>query len=305
MAVYKVIQDIESEDKLLGPLTLKGFIYVAIAGVLAFIDIRLLLSGASWIIKLIFVLLFLPPMVLFGTLASPLGREQSTEIWLLSRIRFWLKPHTRRWDQNGMKQMVSITAPKKDNRILTKNLSPTDVNSRLQALANTLDSRGWVIKNIAINATPHRDLTDIEAGDERLAGATSLVQPEPVLDVHPSDDILDEANNPTARNMAGLMAQAESERKRYVMAKAEEDSMIIPAQATTLAADEQALLDQVHTRDAQVKNHPPIIHGVNQGDQTVKIELANAGNALSVATIAALANHNAANQSGDINLAQT
>ena len=31
MAVYKVIQDIEAEDKLLGPLTLKQFIFAVIA----------------------------------------------------------------------------------------------------------------------------------------------------------------------------------------------------------------------------------------------------------------------------------
>lgn len=86
MAVYKVIQDVEAEDKLLGPLTLKSFIYAGITAVLAFISVRLLISGIGPI-KYLFIIIFLPPMILFGVLASPLGREQPTEVWLLSRVR--------------------------------------------------------------------------------------------------------------------------------------------------------------------------------------------------------------------------
>ncbi len=38
MAVYKVIQDVEAEDKLVGFLTLKTFIYAIIAGTIAYIN---------------------------------------------------------------------------------------------------------------------------------------------------------------------------------------------------------------------------------------------------------------------------
>src|SRR6266576_5729998 len=138
MAVYKVIQDIESEDKLLGPLTLKGFVYAAIAGISAFIEFRLLLVGTP--LKWLFMLLFAFPMILFGVLASPLGREQPTEVWLLSRIRYFLKPRQRIWDQEGSSDLVTITAPKKEDLHLTKDLSPTEVQSRLKTLASTLDT---------------------------------------------------------------------------------------------------------------------------------------------------------------------
>jgi hypothetical protein len=46
MAVYKVIQDVEAEDKLLGPLTLKGFIYALIAATCAFIEFKLVFIGS-------------------------------------------------------------------------------------------------------------------------------------------------------------------------------------------------------------------------------------------------------------------
>src|ERR1051325_10816577 len=107
MAVYKVIQDIEAEDKLLGPLTLKGFIYALIAGALAFINFRLLLAPELGVVRWVLILVFLFPMLLFGVLASPLGREQPTEVWLLARVRFFLKPRRRIWDQSGISQLVT------------------------------------------------------------------------------------------------------------------------------------------------------------------------------------------------------
>ena len=82
MAVYKVIQDVEAEDKLLGPLTLKGFVYAGIAVLLGFISFKLAMIGNP--IKWIFIPAFTLPMILFAVLASPLGGDQPTEVWLLS-----------------------------------------------------------------------------------------------------------------------------------------------------------------------------------------------------------------------------
>src|SRR6185437_6500836 len=126
MAVYKVIQNIESEDKLLGPLTLKGFIYAAIFGVLAFINFRIFVAGGPIYVRLAVVLVLLFPMILFGVLASPLGRDQPTEVWLLSHIRFMLKPHIRNWDQAGPEKTVTITAPKRVELHLTKAFDRTE-----------------------------------------------------------------------------------------------------------------------------------------------------------------------------------
>lgn len=302
MAVYKVIQDIEAEDKIIGPLTLKGFIYAATAGLLIFIDIRLWIGGFSTIVKTICTLIFLPPTVLFATLASPLGREQPTEVWLFSRISFLFKPHTRRWNQAGIKELVKVTAPKKIERILTKNISQTEVKSRLQSLANTLDSRGWVVKNANINLTDSADVGALEADDDRLVGAATFEQAEPVLEIHAADDILDEQNNPTAQNVNNLMAEAEVTRRELTKLHMDD----VRQAADDAAPDEKALLDKIHAQDAALKNHPPIIRGgatpVTGAVQTAKLELAKAGNALSVASIAKLANRASQNQEVDIEL---
>src|SRR5581483_7467472 len=109
MAVYKVIQDIEAEDKLLGPLTLKGFIYFVIAGFLAFLNVRISIGGTGGGYRFIAVFILFWPMLLFGVLASPLGGEQPTEVWLLSHVRFFLKSKIRIWNQLGQAQLVTIT----------------------------------------------------------------------------------------------------------------------------------------------------------------------------------------------------
>ncbi len=215
MAVYKVIQDIEAEDKLLGPLTLKGFIYALIAGTCAFIEFRLFLVGSP--LKWLFIFIFAMPMVLFGVLASPLGRDQPTEVWLLSRIKYFLKPRRRTWDQLGMQELVTVTAPKKEERQLTKNLTQSEVQSRLKTLAMTLDTRGWAIKNVNVNLNEEpKSIVRPEAESDRLVSNTTLPREMPVVDVHPADDILDEQNNPTAQKFEAMMQKAADERRETV-----------------------------------------------------------------------------------------
>ncbi|MBI2592199.1 PrgI family protein [Candidatus Saccharibacteria bacterium] len=260
MAQYKVIQDIEAEDKLLGPLTLKGFIYAIIAVFCAFINFRLIISGLGPL-KWLFVLMFALPMILFGVLASPLGRHQPTEVWLLGRIRFLLKPRKRIWSQTGLLHLVTVTAPKKTDKQLTKGLSDTEVKSRLQTLATTLDSRGWAVRNLTIapGAKP-----EPEAGSDRLVTPT-LMQTEPIVDILPADDILDEQNNPTAQYFANLMEKADDQRKASVANK---------VNAVRIAGETYVA-------------PPSAVTVVPRADT---LELAQSGNDFSVATLSSLAN---------------
>ncbi|HSX23974.1 MAG TPA: PrgI family protein [Candidatus Saccharimonadales bacterium] len=204
MSTYKVIQDIEAEDKLLGPLTLRQFIYAAIVIVLGFICFKLLA------VNFLLTLPFLPPMIFFGMLAAPFGHDQSSEVWLLAKIRFFIKPRRRIWDQSGIQQLVSITVPKKVEKHLTDGLTQSEVKSRLQALANTIDSRGWAIKNVNVNLYSQPSYL-VNAGDssDRLIEASSLPQEVPAYDVFAADDMLDEANNPTAQHLDSMINQSQ------------------------------------------------------------------------------------------------
>lgn len=213
MATYKVLQDIEAEDKFLGPLTLKQFIYAAIAAVCAYLSFLLITRGAG-----IVALVFVPVILAAGFFAWPWSRDQPTEIWALAKIRFMLKPHRRIWNQSGVKDLVTITAPKKIEKILSKNLSETEVRSRLEALANTIDSRGWAIKNVNVNLYSQPGYGAIDDSD-RLVSVASLTTQTPSIDVKPTEDILDEQSSPTAQYFDKMITQSTETHKQQVMAR--------------------------------------------------------------------------------------
>src|SRR6185295_1780581 len=108
MAQYKVIQDVEAEDKLLGPLTLRQFIYAGITAILLYLSYFAATHSATFLI-----IIFFPFALVTGFFAFPWGRDQPTEVWALAKVRFLLKPRRRIWDQSGAKELVTITAPKK------------------------------------------------------------------------------------------------------------------------------------------------------------------------------------------------
>lgn len=84
MATYKVPQDVEAEDKLLGPLSFRQFIYALIA--LGGIGLAVLLYRLSPLL----VVIPLPITTLFGALALPLRKDQPMEIYLLAVVRYAL-----------------------------------------------------------------------------------------------------------------------------------------------------------------------------------------------------------------------
>lgn len=205
MATYKVLQDIEAEDKLLGPLTLKQFIFAAITIGMGFLCFMMINSGAPIFLKVPFVMALLVPMAVLGFLAAPISREQPNDIWLLARLRFLFKPRQRIWDQDGMSELVTITAPKRVVHTFTDGLSQIEVKSRLSALANTLDSRGWAVKNVDTNLFAQPGYLSNDTDSDRLVAPSSLPQDVPTADISAADDILDTTSNSTAQHLDQLV----------------------------------------------------------------------------------------------------
>ena len=286
MSVYKVLQDIEAEDQFLGPLTLRQFIYAAISGLSAYLSF-IGFAKNLWLLPIV-----LMPIVLFaGFLAWPWSKDQSNEVWLLAKIRFFLKPRRRIWNQSGMKNLVSITAPKKIDRQLTDGLSQSEVRSRLQALANTIDSRGWAVKNVNINMFSQPSYVAEQDGSDRLVDPSTLPQNVPSYDITAMDDVLDEKSNPTALHFNEMITASAQAHRQDVVTKMQETSQSKPQAATrpdfwfmnqpaasttpdgdstfaappvvspgvasptqknsSATADEQALLEKIHNDQAQ------------------------------------------------------
>lgn len=196
MATYKVIQDIEAEDKLLGPLTLRQFVYAGIAVFCLWMGYLFISKGAAFLIVII-----LPFFLLSAFFAFPWSREQPTELWALARIRFLLKPRQRIWDQSGIKELVSITVPKRIEHIYSDGLSQTEVRSRLHALAETIDSRGWAVKNTAMS--PYG--VAVAGSDDRLIDTNSIPQDANPLTTDVYEDMLDLDTNPKAQAFDSML----------------------------------------------------------------------------------------------------
>ena len=260
MATYKLIQDIEAEDKILGPLTLRQFVFALITAFLLYINFIVLTKGVPFLL-----VLFLPPALLTGFFAFPFGGDQPTEVWALAKIRFLFKPRLRIWNQSGVKNLVTITVPKKVVHVYTDGLSQTEVKSRLKILAETIDSRGWAIKNVntnsfvagPVNADSSDRLLDIGA-------APQAVPDDPLL---ASDDILDERNNPIARQFDNMINQSSQAHRQAlveemnsqagpVVTNADVPWFMPPTAAPpvpvagTETPDEVALAAQLHARNA-------------------------------------------------------
>lgn len=213
MATYKVIQDVEAEDKLVGPLTLRQFIYAGIAAFCIYLTYFVVAKGAA------FMAVFLvPPAMIMAFFAFPWGKEQPTEVWALARIRFMFKPKRRIWDQSGIQELVTITVPKRIERVYSDGLSQQEVRSRLQALATTIDSRGWAIKNSAVNPymTPAFAATDASA--DRLIDMSTVPQDIPAYKQEVYTDMLDPANNRVADQFSNMLSANEQEHRARLVA---------------------------------------------------------------------------------------
>lgn len=152
MATYKVPQDVEAEDKLLGPFSFRQFIYLIIAA---------LGIALAWGLSQIFIVLAvipLPIILLFGTLALPLRKDQPMEIYLAALISFYRKPHKRLWDPDGVESLIEITAPKTVEQQLTKDISQNEAEERFSYLAELVDSQGWAVRGQGVQG-PNNALT--------------------------------------------------------------------------------------------------------------------------------------------------
>lgn len=206
MATYKVLQDIESEDKLIGPLTFKQFVFAIIT--FGFMGVAFLFSK----INIFLVIPWLIPIFLFGFMASPIGKDQPNDVWLAARLRFMIKPRLRRWDQSGMQELVTITVPKKIEIDRTNHLTQHEVKSRLNALANTLDSRGWAIKTVSTEMFNQPGYINGLSDTERLIDISSMPVDTPIVDIQASEDILDAENNSIAQRFEIAIKEKQKQR---------------------------------------------------------------------------------------------
>jgi len=141
MAQYKVPQDVEAEDKLLGPFTFRQFVYLLIVGGLVAIAVGLFQIFPA------LALIPVPFILLFGALALPLKKDQPMETYLAALVSYYLKPRTKIWHPGQRETVIEITAPKIVEETRSRDISGEEATNRLSFLAEIVDTEGRAIKN--------------------------------------------------------------------------------------------------------------------------------------------------------------
>lgn len=185
MATYKVPQDVEADDKLLGPFTFRQFIYLMIVGGC------IMLAVGLFQIYPILAVIPIPVILFFGVLALPIKKDQPMETYLAALWSFYTKPNKRYWLPGQSESTILITAPKKVEAPRARNLSSDEAGHRLSFLADLVDSEGQAIKNAS---TPMKDEFYAEA--------------------YNTTDMFDRNDN---FNLSNSMIQAQDERRAAVV----------------------------------------------------------------------------------------
>lgn len=204
MAVYKVPQDVEAEDKLLGPFSFRQFIYLIIAaaaGLIAYGLSRIFIG---------LVIIPVPVILFFIILALPLKKDQPMETYLTAVVRFWLKPRVRLWEPEGNIINVEITAPRTDDVSLTKDFSGDEAAQRLAYLSQVVDTQGWATRGL------------------RSALDNSRLSDTVVAEAQTTEDVLDDTGS-VAQGFNTMINESDEARKQ-AMIDAMKQSAHTPAQ---------------------------------------------------------------------------
>ncbi len=191
MASYKVPQDVEAEDKLLGPFSFRQFIYLMIVAASI---------GIGYVLYRVFPPLLIIPLLValfFGVLALPLRKDQPMEIYLVAILSFYLKPRKRLWEPDGIESLVQVATPRNEEENRTKNVSESEAEQRLRYLARIADTRGWAVRGV-----------NEPVGTSLNADVFNEAQQTP--------DILDETGS-IAQNLSSMMDQSAQRRHEQML----------------------------------------------------------------------------------------
>lgn len=195
MGQYKVPQDVEAEDKILGPYTLKQFIYAVIGVAYGFLTFRIFFGT----LPVLFFIIGVPPTVLMLMLGLYQRKDQPFEALFLALVSFWTKPRKRIWIKEPITEVFKIVQPPLKEDVTQKN--PGEVRSQLEHLAQVIDARGSLpTYDEQGNAVADSPLLDLE---ERLIEPSLVAQrdigaepaPDPSL-YSPKNAIIEETYEP-------------------------------------------------------------------------------------------------------------
>ncbi len=243
MAVYKVPQDVEADDKLLGPFSFKQFIFLIIAvGMVA-------LAWGLFSVLPPLAIIPVPIALFFGALALPLRKDQPMEVYLAAVISFILKPKQRLWRADGIERMVEVIAPRIEEKQYSKGYDQAEVNRRLSYLATLVDTHGWSVRGVS---NPNSSV-----------GGSSM-QADWYNEAQTAQDPLDPSSK-TARAFETLIERADEKRHDEIVQQMQRAQT---TQTTQTAQDDQTPLPQTSTFNPYPAMQQSIITPISERQPT-------------------------------------
>jgi hypothetical protein len=213
MGQYKVPQNVEAEDKILGPLSLKQFIYAVIGVGYGFLTFAIFQK-----IILIWILVGLPPMLFLLALGLYQREDQPLETYFVAVLQFFTRPRHRLWEKEPIAEVFHLQPPPPKPEEHRRD--PNEVRSQLDRLADLVDSRGWSVKEETAQPGPGgaESAQVIDLAD-RLGGASISAQAASnTSEASTAEDILD-ASNQNAQNLNVLIENSVKSLREEAMAK--------------------------------------------------------------------------------------
>jgi len=197
MGQYKVPQDVEAEDKLIGPLSIRQFLYVVVGLVWGGLMFALLRSNL-----IIMIVAILPVTSFFLLLGFGRRQEQSFENYFVALVQFMFVPRVRIWSKDLEQEQLIKKEEKPAEIIVNKNVS----KGSLKQLALIMDTHG-VQKDPTIQLQDDSNQAMIYGQriinpGQVINGAMSAT---PQIQTTAKDDVLDSTNDRS--NQVGQLLQ--------------------------------------------------------------------------------------------------
>jgi hypothetical protein len=251
---YKVPQNVEAEDKIIGPLTFRQFIYALMGFGWAAICFAIFRS-----LPAVMIIVGFPPTMLFMLLAFYTRDGQNFEQLLIAMVGFFAASRKRLWVKEDVLETFHVEPTAKKAEITQRD--PAVVMSELEKLATLVDSRGWNKP-----PTPETNLVlPSTANEDRMVAPP----PAPHAPDEPKTDMLDVHNSPLAQNLAELLRQAAEDVREEAM--------------------QQMAAKPTHKTATALATAGASISGVTSDNSTNILKLATQNDDLSVQQIAAQA----------------
>jgi PrgI family protein len=212
MGQYKVPQDVEAEDKIIGPLTIKQFLYT--------------IAGVGCGIATFALGKYFPPIYLLGALPTLLflalglwqRQDQPFEALFLALVSFTVKPRKRIWLKEPIADIFRIIAPKPVEEAAP--VDPREIMGQLEKLSQVVDTRGWSAKQPELQE-PDPLYTSSFHMEPRIGveGLDQNIFATSAVEIHATDDILDLQNNPQAQELNRLIENSVRDIREEAMAR--------------------------------------------------------------------------------------